>query len=93
MNKSRLVLGTAQLGMKYGIANTSGAPAKDEAFAILDAALEGGINTFDTAAAYGESEGVLGAWIGSRAAKKDIYIITKIAGDDPATMRREIEAS
>jgi len=93
MIRSRLVLGTAQLGMAYGVANANGAPTKKESFAILDAAREGGINTFDTAAAYGSSEKVLGSWIQARGQKEVISIVTKIKGDDSTTIRKEIKDS
>lgn len=55
-----LVLGTAQLGMNYGVANRKGRPSLDEAAEIVQAAWESGIRFFDTAQAYGESERVLG---------------------------------
>jgi aryl-alcohol dehydrogenase-like predicted oxidoreductase len=55
-----LVLGTAQLGMDYGIANRLGKPDLKEAEAIVHAAWERGVHFFDTAQAYGESEKVLG---------------------------------
>jgi aryl-alcohol dehydrogenase-like predicted oxidoreductase len=93
MNKSRLVLGTAQLGMKYGVANTSAMPTQEKAFAILDAALAAGINTFDTATAYGNSEEVLGEWIKVRALKNKVHVISKIAGKSSAEVGREIDAS
>ena len=75
---SRIILGTAQLGMKYGIANTTGRPEPAEVCQMLDACREAGINTFDTAQAYGDSESVLGAWFGSL---KDFFpnVITKLA--------------
>jgi aryl-alcohol dehydrogenase-like predicted oxidoreductase len=57
---SRLVLGTAQLGMPYGIANKSGKPAFSTALSIVQAAWECGITEFDTAQAYGDSEQILG---------------------------------
>ena len=56
----RLALGTAQLGLDYGITNRSGRPTEREAAQILELALSGGIRTFDTAAAYGKSEEILG---------------------------------
>ena len=56
----RLALGTAQFGMSYGIANTSGQVSRDEARAILDLASINKIDTIDTAIAYGESEAYLG---------------------------------
>ncbi|MBI4087892.1 aldo/keto reductase [Candidatus Kaiserbacteria bacterium] len=93
MNKSRLVLGTAQLGMEYGVANTRGAPSKDEAFAILDAAREATINTFDTAPAYGVAEDILGEWMRERAVADSSYVVTKLKGDDPATVKNDMKSS
>jgi aryl-alcohol dehydrogenase-like predicted oxidoreductase len=55
-----IVLGTAQLGMLYGIANRAGKPDFPVAMEIVKAAWAGGIRFFDTAQAYGESEEVLG---------------------------------
>jgi len=57
---TRLVLGTAQLGMPYGIANKSGKPDFSSALSIVQAAWESGITEFDTAQAYGDSEQILG---------------------------------
>lgn len=56
----RLVLGTAQLGMAYGINNRAGKPDFDKACDIVKTAIDYGISRFDTAQAYGESEAVLG---------------------------------
>jgi len=56
-----LVLGTVQFGLPYGIANASGKPDNGQVRAILDQAYDAGIRVLDTAAAYGESEAVLGA--------------------------------
>ncbi|HPO13823.1 MAG TPA: aldo/keto reductase [Candidatus Hydrogenedentes bacterium] len=58
---SRLILGTVQLGMPYGIANTQGQPDLRVATEIVETALAGGVRYFDTAQSYGESEKVLGA--------------------------------
>jgi hypothetical protein len=58
---SRLILGTAQFGRPYGIANRSGQVGRDGAAAILSYARSVGIDTLDTAIAYGDSEQNLGA--------------------------------
>jgi aryl-alcohol dehydrogenase-like predicted oxidoreductase len=55
-----LVLGTAQLGLPYGIANETGLPDQAMATAIVGEAWENGIEEFDTAQVYGNSEIVLG---------------------------------
>ncbi len=60
MNLSKIALGTAQLGLNYGINNSSGKPNHQEIESILNFALSQGINTLDTAIAYGDSETVLG---------------------------------
>ena len=56
----KIALGTVQFGLEYGVANTSGRVSSDEAKEILNAARLAGIDTLDTAAAYGNSEQVLG---------------------------------
>jgi aryl-alcohol dehydrogenase-like predicted oxidoreductase len=76
--KSKLVLGTVQLGMPYGVNNSTGQPSVEEAMAILDAAWAAGINTFDTAYAYGTSEEVLGEWIKSRGVADQVFVISKL---------------
>ena len=57
---SRLILGTAQMGMNYGVANKSGKPDLMSSSLILDAASKAGINFIDTAVAYGDSQLKLG---------------------------------
>ena len=56
----RLVLGTAQFGINYGISNLRGQVSSDEVSELLSVAMAHGINTLDTAASYGDSEAVLG---------------------------------
>lgn len=56
----KLALGTVQFGLDYGVANTSGRTPVEDVVRILDAARHAGMDTLDTAAAYGESEQVLG---------------------------------
>jgi aryl-alcohol dehydrogenase-like predicted oxidoreductase len=55
-----LVLGTAQLGLDYGITNQNGRPSDAQAIAMLEQAKSGGIRTLDTAEAYGDAELRLG---------------------------------
>lgn len=56
----RLALGTVQFGLDYGISNTRGQVPPAEVAQILARAAEAGIDTLDTAYAYGASEQVLG---------------------------------
>jgi len=53
-------LGTVQFGLPYGVANRAGQVSRDEAAAILATARTAGVDTLDTAIAYGESEARLG---------------------------------
>ena len=58
---SKLVLGTAQFGFNYGVANqNNGRPPFEEVKNILKVAHHGGIQILDTAVAYGNSEQILG---------------------------------
>ena len=56
----KLALGTAQFGLSYGIANQAGQVSRAAAKTMLQLAAANGINTIDTAIAYGESESCLG---------------------------------
>jgi len=56
----KLALGTVQFGLDYGVANTSGKVSRDAVRAIVQRAQQAGMDTLDTANAYGESESVLG---------------------------------
>jgi len=76
--KARLCLGTVQFGLEYGVNNKTGKPAPDEVFAMLDYALEQGIEYIDTAAAYGNAEELLGEYFSSRKIPQDLKVISKL---------------
>ena len=75
---SKLSLGTVQFGLDYGIANSTGQPDIHDVKEIIDYVLENGINCFDTASAYGNSEEVLGKVLNK---EKTSYIISKLSSD------------
>lgn len=75
---SRMMLGTVQFGLPYGVANRSGQPSYTDVLAIVDAAVQGGVNCFDTAAAYGSSEEVLGRALHELHATDDVTVISKV---------------
>lgn len=75
---SRLMLGTVQFGMPYGVANRTGQPAYADVLAIVAAAVEGGVNGFDTAAAYGTSEEVLGRALHELDVVDRVVVVTKV---------------
>ena len=89
---ARLILGSAQWGMRYGIANASGAPSDPELRAILDSARAAGVTTIDTARAYGDAGERIGALIDERDARQDRdewHVITKL---DPDVLRPDEDA-
>jgi len=57
---SKLGLGTAQWGMKYGVSNTQGQTPPEEVDRILRIAHSAGISLLDTASLYGNAEQALG---------------------------------
>ncbi|MFH1957618.1 MAG: aldo/keto reductase [bacterium] len=73
---SALSLGTVELGVAYGIKKPGeyGKPDRTESARILKKAVDSGINLFDTAPAYGESENLLGDILGG----EKCYFATKI---------------
>lgn len=72
--RCKIGIGTVQFGLDYGIANANGRTPEAEVRAILARGAEAGCLTIDTAAAYGDSEAVLG-----RLLRKDVpfRIVTK----------------
>ncbi|MHA1317669.1 MAG: aldo/keto reductase, partial [Candidatus Heimdallarchaeaceae archaeon] len=77
---SPLVLGTMQFGWRV---------EKEESFAIMDKALELGINCFDTADIYsywsdnsypGKTEEIIGEWLKDRSVREDLILATKVRG-------------
>jgi aryl-alcohol dehydrogenase-like predicted oxidoreductase len=86
-----LVLGTAQWGQAYGIANRIGQPTMRSVRQILAVAAAAGISTLDTARGYGSSEAQIGA---ATQGTTRWRIVTKlapdVAGDD--VPRAEAEA-
>tara|TARA_Y100000768_G_C23911735_1_gene650324 strand:+ start:114 stop:989 length:876 start_codon:yes stop_codon:yes gene_type:complete len=75
----KMVLGTAQFGMDYGIANVAGKPAKQEVYEILEFAWDMGIRRYDTAPSYG-SEKLLGEFIAHHGIESDVILLTKLSG-------------
>ena len=94
---SRFVLGTAQLGMDYGIANVCGQPSEKLACEIVKTALGHGVNCFDTAQAYGNSEVVLGRALKYWGTEPDIKIVSKFSPElqptDGASVEQSVETS
>jgi aryl-alcohol dehydrogenase-like predicted oxidoreductase len=104
---SRVILGCGNFG---GIGSTPAlfgqGESREDAFAIMDAAWEAGISTFDTADAYGggRSETFIGDWLRTKGpeVRDEIVLSTKTFnpmddGEDyglaPARVKRQLESS
>jgi aryl-alcohol dehydrogenase-like predicted oxidoreductase len=93
----RLVLGTAQLGMPYGIANRTGQPDQPLANSIIREAWTNGIQEFDTAQGYGISESVLGKAFSALEITEKVRVISKFDPEinhlNSEVMRNTLDAS
>ena len=72
----KLILGTVQFGLKYGINNSFGKPEKKSVFDILSYAYDNGIKYLDTAELYGNAHELIGEFHKLYPTKK-FNIITK----------------
>ena len=62
MHENKLVVGTAQFGMNYGVSNQKGRTGIEEVHVILETMKRKNIFELDTAKNYGNSEEVLGTY-------------------------------
>ncbi|MPR35421.1 aldo/keto reductase [Salmonirosea aquatica] len=62
MGVEKLILGTVQMGLEYGINNKSGQIRREDAFEILHVAHASGIDTLDTAEVYGNAHQLIGVF-------------------------------
>lgn len=84
---TKLVLGTVQFGLNYGITNSSGIPSDHEVKSILDLAENHGVEILDCALAYGSAHERLG-----RLNNHNFKMITKIPNRMPSTeIRNSLE--
>lgn len=89
----KLILGTVQMGIDYGINNVSGKVPFDESIEILKQARSAGIQMVDTAEAYGDAHQVIGAYHGG--VKKEDHkfkVITKIPHNFSGSIEARLKA-
>jgi aryl-alcohol dehydrogenase-like predicted oxidoreductase len=89
---SQMVLGTAQMGMPYGIANFSAVPSESLIQEYIEFALERGINSIDTARGYGMAEVHLGRSIGALGIGKTVRVFTKLTETELSSDEIAIES-
>ena len=59
-DSSKIILGTVQFGLDYGINNSNGKVSNNDSQEILKYAYENNIRTLDTAESYGNAHEVIG---------------------------------
>ena len=59
----RIILGSVQFGLDYGINNLKGKISHNESLKILEYSFENGIRELDTASVYGDSARLIGTFI------------------------------
>jgi aryl-alcohol dehydrogenase-like predicted oxidoreductase len=84
LNVSEISLGTVELGLDYGI-GAGGRPSEREAARLIDRAIELGVNFFDTARLYGESEAILGRALRGR--REAVRIASKVSSFENEGLR------
>ncbi len=62
MSNKKFILGTAQMGLNYGINNSAGKIPYKLAISILVKAYESGVDTLDTAEGYGDAHKIIGTF-------------------------------
>lgn len=73
-----LCLGTVQFGMNYGISKQK-KPSMEQALEMLDYATQHGIDTIDTANAYGAAEDIVGMFLRKKTVpRENLWIISKL---------------
>jgi len=76
----KIVLGTVQFGMAYGVNNPHGKPSMNEVESILDYAYKAGVEIVDTAEAYGDAHERIGAY--HNGSENRLEVITKLNFSD-----------
>lgn len=90
---SKLALGTAQFGLPYGISNRLGQVSEGEIESILLECRKRGIDTLDTASAYGQSETVLGSFLASSEWNRSFKVVSKLPPVPSRPVKDELEYS
>jgi aryl-alcohol dehydrogenase-like predicted oxidoreductase len=77
----KVILGTVQMGLEYGVNNSSGKISRDESHLILNEAYNTGVRFIDTAEVYGDAHHVIGEFH-KKNPGKIFKVITKLPSDN-----------
>tara|TARA_B100000809_G_scaffold254895_1_gene292684 strand:+ start:9844 stop:10719 length:876 start_codon:yes stop_codon:yes gene_type:complete len=92
--KNKIILGTVQFGLDYGINNSSGKPNQNAVNELLDTAFDKDVEILDTAEAYGDSQEVIGKY--HKQTTNQFKIITKFSStrlDLPLAIKERVQAN
>ncbi len=90
MKSNKIILGTVQFGLKYGVNNKKGIPSKNEIFQIFNYAFDNKIRILDTAEVYGNSHSLIGQFH-TENPNKIFEIITKIPKGFNGNLKNKIK--
>jgi aryl-alcohol dehydrogenase-like predicted oxidoreductase len=74
---NKIILGTVQFGLSYGINNKTGKPNRASVFEILNLAYDSGVRLLDTAEVYGNAHELIGDFHRHHPSKK-FQVISKV---------------
>lgn len=89
--RHKLILGTVQFGLDYGINNSAGKPSKEQVFKIFEEAAKAGVTILDTADAYGNASELIGEFFA--ASKTRFEINTKFKAEEGKSIAAQLEHS
>ena len=90
----KIILGTVQFGLEYGINNSKGKPTQETVNNLLDTAFNNNVQILDTAEAYGNSQEVIGTY--HKQSSNQFKIITKFSStraDLPKNIKNRIKSN
>ena len=90
MLNKKLILGTVQMGLPYGINNTTGKVSLDDSIDILEYAYDKGIEILDSAEAYGNAHQIIGLFH-KKYPKKKFKIVTKLPNQLDANIVEKVD--
>lgn len=89
--KNKLILGTVQFGLDYGINNPAGKPTKEQVFEIFEQAAKAGLKVLDTADVYGNASELIGEFFANSSTRFDIN--TKFKVEEGKTIEAQLHNS
>lgn len=90
ISNHKLILGTVQMGLPYGINNAVGKISLEDSHVILEHAFNKGIRILDTAEAYGNAHEVIGTFHKNQS-EKLFEVITKLPHEFDASISDKVD--